>query len=128
MPKHLTLIAYKPDSQSTDQFMVYVDPIQYRKWKDGDTSIPLVDVVESFNVYHTGQGVQGLQKTPSKQQLDTIFGTHSEVDVVEFILKNGKPHGDIEPNVNSSGKGVPALNVSRGSGVVDNRGKGSSGI
>jgi len=109
------------------------------------SSIPLVDVVEcgslvvalffilsthfsAFNVYHTGQGVQGLQKTPSKQQLDTIFGTHSEVDVVEFILKNGKPHGDIEPNVNSSGKGVPALNVSRGSGVVDNRGKGSSGI
>jgi len=28
MPKHLTLVVYKPDSQSTDQFMVYVDPIQ----------------------------------------------------------------------------------------------------
>lgn len=31
MPKHLTLIAYKPDSQSADQFMVYVDPIQVRE-------------------------------------------------------------------------------------------------
>jgi len=112
------------------------------------SSIPLIDVVEcgsfsvtlsfisltcfsAYNVYHTGQGVQGLQKTPSKQQLDTIFGTHNEVDVVESILKNGRPqHGDIESNVyiNSSGKGVPALNVSRGSGVVDNRGKGLSGI
>lgn len=28
MPKNLTIIVYKPDSQSTDEFMVYVDPLQ----------------------------------------------------------------------------------------------------
>lgn len=55
MPKYLTLVVYKPDSQSTDEYMVYVDPLQvrgvnlclvdirinllfrsqYRKWKEG---------------------------------------------------------------------------------------------
>ncbi|KXN92306.1 SDO1-like protein C21C3.19 [Leucoagaricus sp. SymC.cos] len=131
MPKHLTLVVYKPDSQSTDEYMVYVDPVQYGKWKDGGYTIPLVDVVDSYSVYHTGQGTQGLQMRPSKQQLDTIFGTHKDTDVVEFILKNGRTqHGDLDPNVyiNSSGKGMPALNASRGSGVIDNRGKGLSGI
>lgn len=28
MPKNLTVIVFKPDSQSTDEFMVYVDPLQ----------------------------------------------------------------------------------------------------
>ncbi|KAJ3574793.1 hypothetical protein NP233_g1527 [Leucocoprinus birnbaumii] len=131
MPKNLTLVVYKPDSQSTDEYMVYVDPVQYSKWKDGDTSIPIVDIVDSYSVYHTGQGTQGIQKTPSKQQLDTIFGTHKDVDVVEYILKNGRTqHGDLDVNAyfNSSGKGMQGLNVARGSGVVDSRGKGLHGI
>ncbi|XP_006456804.1 hypothetical protein AGABI2DRAFT_195798 [Agaricus bisporus var. bisporus H97] len=125
MPKNLTLVVYKPDSQSTDEYMVYVNFAEYRKWKDGDTSIPLVDVVDSYSVYHTGQGTQGLQKTPSNQQLDTIFGTHKDVDVVQFILKNGKlQHGDIDANEYFT----PTMNPTRGSSIVDVRGRGLSGI
>jgi len=62
-----------------------------------------------------------LQKA-SQQQLDTVFGTHKDVEVVEFILKNGKElHGDA---IGSSG----SLNISRGSAVVDTYHKGLSGI
>lgn len=68
---------------------------------------------------------------PSQQQLDNIFGTHKDTEVVEFILKNGRPqHGDLESNVyfSNRGKGMPATNASRGSGVVDVRGKGTTGL
>ncbi|KAF9448231.1 FYSH domain-containing protein [Macrolepiota fuliginosa MF-IS2] len=127
MPKNLTVVVYKPNPQSTDEYLVYVDPVQYRKWKDGGQSIPLVDVIDSWSIYHTGQGTQGLQKQPSNQQLDTIFGTHKDTDVVEYILKNGKPqHGDLGSNIHiNHNKGV-SLNPTRGG--VDSRGKGSSGI
>jgi hypothetical protein len=68
---------------------------------------------------------------PSKQQLDTIFGTHKDVDVVHQILKNGRPqHGDLGSNIylNGPGKGISGQNVSRGSGTIDTRGKGPFGI
>ncbi len=32
MPKALTIIVYKPDSQSTDEFLVDVDPSQVRTY------------------------------------------------------------------------------------------------
>lgn len=63
---------------------------EYLKWKAGDTTIPLTDVVDSFQVFHTGQGAQGIMGHPSKQQLDSVFGTHKDADVVEQILKNGE--------------------------------------
>lgn len=77
------------DPNSTDLFQVIVNHDEYKKWKAGDTTIPLADVVDSFQVFHTGQGAQGIMGNPSKQQLDTAFGTHTDTDVVEIILKEG---------------------------------------
>ncbi|KAH9482525.1 SDO1-like protein C21C3.19 [Psilocybe cubensis] len=111
MPSALTKVIYKPDSQSTDEFMIIVNPDAYKKWKDG-----------AFTVFHTGQGSQGILRQPSKQQLDTVFGTHKDIDVVEFMLKNGKEQ---------SGEGIKdafSLNLARGSNIVDSRGKGLTGI
>ncbi|KAF8812205.1 DUF1960-domain-containing protein [Phlegmacium glaucopus] len=122
MSPSLTKVVYKPDSQSTDEFMIIVNPQELKKWKDGVRTIPLADVVDSFTVFHSGQGSQGILRQPSKQQLDTVFGTHKDVDVVTFILNNGKEqHGDA---IGSSG----TLNISRGSATVDSRSKGLSGI
>lgn len=73
-------------------------------------------------MFHTGQGSQGILRQPSKQQLDTVFGTHKDVAVVEFMLKNGKEQ---------TGEGIKdsfSLNIARGSNVVDSRGKGTTGI
>ncbi|KAF8969407.1 DUF1960-domain-containing protein [Flammula alnicola] len=122
MAPSLTKVIYKPDTQSTDEFMIIVNPEEFKKWRDGDTTIPLAEVVDSFQVFHSGQGSQGLLRQPSKQQLDTVFGTHKDVDVVEFILKNGKEQ---------AGEGITntgSLNPAHGSNTVDTRGKGLQGI
>jgi len=122
MSPSLTKVIYKPDSQSTEEFIIIVNPQAHKKWKDGDTTIPLVDVVDSFTIFHSIQGNQGLLHTASQQQLDTVFDTLKDVDVVEFILKNGKElHGDA---IGSSG----SLNISRGSAAVDTHHKGLTGI
>ena len=52
--------------------------------------MPLVEVVGSFDVFHSGQGSQGLLERPSKQQLEAVFGTSNETDIVEQILSKGK--------------------------------------
>ncbi|KAF8165580.1 ribosome maturation protein [Crassisporium funariophilum] len=118
MAPALTKVIYKPDSQSTDEFMVIVNPEELKKWKNG------ADVVDSFTVFHTGQGSQGLLRQPSKQQLDTVFGTHKDVDVVKIILEKGREQSS--EGISPSGQG--SLNITRGSGSVDTRGKGTTGV
>lgn len=54
------------------------------------SSIPLVDVVDSFDVFHTGQGSQGIMQRASKQDLDTVFGTTKDDEIVEQILTKGQ--------------------------------------
>jgi len=114
----LTKIIYKPDTQSTDEYTIIVNPEEYKKWKAGDTTIPLADVVDSFKIFHSAQGAQGLLGAPSKQQLDTVFGTHKDTEVVEFMLKNGKDQA--ADAITSTG----TLNVSRGSNQDSRAGRG----
>ncbi|KAF7355554.1 SBDS domain-containing protein [Mycena sanguinolenta] len=89
-------VIYKPDSQSTEEFTVIVNTAEYKRWKDGGESrslrwtLPLAEVVDSFSVFWSGQGAQGVLGKPSNQQLDTVFNTHKDVDVVTVILKEGR--------------------------------------
>lgn len=69
-----------------------------------------ITCIAAFKVFHSAQGAQGLLGTPSKQQLDTVFGTHKDVEVVEFMLKNGKEQS--ADGIHTSGTN---LNHSRGS-------------
>lgn len=85
---------------------------EYKKWKAGDTTIPLADVVDSFQVFHTGQGTQGIMGHPSKQQLDTCFGTHTDTDVVEIILKEGELQAASEYQPSASVSGANRLILS----------------
>lgn len=114
---------YQPDTQSTDEFTVIVNPAEYKKWKDGDRTIPLTDVVGSFKVFYSNQGAQGILGTPSKQQLDTVFGTTKDVDVVTHILEKGK-----DQTGNGFTSEMTGMNVARGSLSVNSKGKGSTGI
>jgi hypothetical protein len=59
---------------------------------------------------------------PSQQQLDTVFGTHKDVDVISLILEKGIAQAaeDIHPS--------GTTNIARGSAVVNTRGKGNTGI
>ncbi|KAG7447546.1 DUF1960-domain-containing protein [Guyanagaster necrorhizus] len=90
MTKSISKVIYKPDSQSTDEYCLLVHTDEYKKWKAGDSSIPLADVVDSYQAFHSGQGPQGILGKPSNQQLDTIFGTSKDVDVAQIILEKGR--------------------------------------
>ena len=122
MVKSLSKVVYKPDTQSTNEYIVIVNSDEFKKWKDGDTSIPLAEVVDSFGVFHSGQGSQGLLGQVSNQELDSVFGTHKDVDVVEKILKEGRFQSG--EGIKSAGWG--ATNDSKGSAFVDTRGGGST--
>ncbi|KAH7930649.1 DUF1960-domain-containing protein [Leucogyrophana mollusca] len=124
MTKSITKVVYKPDSQSTDEYIAIVDPVEYKKWKAGGKTIPLANVVDTFEVFHSGQGAQGILGRPSKQQLDTIFGSTKDVDVITIILQKGTAQAG--EGISSPGGGH--FNQTRGSAVVDSRGKGLSGI
>ncbi|KAE8221451.1 hypothetical protein CF319_g5196 [Tilletia indica] len=89
MVKNVSKVVYKPDTQSTDTYIVIVEPNEYKKWADGDKTIPLTEVVDSFDVFHTNQGAQGHLNRASKQQLDSIFGSSNETDCVTQILEKG---------------------------------------
>ncbi|UZJ54138.1 hypothetical protein CBS101457_003458 [Exobasidium rhododendri] len=89
MPKSFSKVVYKPDHTSGDIFQVIVNAAEYQKWKDGDKTIPLAEVVDAFEIFITGQGAQGIMGRPSKQQLDSAFGTHNDTDVVTQILEKG---------------------------------------
>ncbi|WFD35127.1 hypothetical protein MCUN1_001976 [Malassezia cuniculi] len=89
-------VVYKPDSQQTDEFIVLVHSELYDKWSKGDRTIPLADVVDSFEVFHCATGTQGILGKASNQQLDNVFGTHKDVDVVTQILEKGQHLGGSE--------------------------------
>ncbi|KAI9068500.1 DUF1960-domain-containing protein, partial [Trametes sanguinea] len=120
MVRELTKVVYKPSPESTEDFIVIVNPAEYKRWKEGGASIPLTEVVDSFQVFWSNQGAQGLLGTPSNQQLDNVFGTHKDTDVVLQILQKGKEE---------SGKGIrtgeTATNIMKGSFAVDTKGKSS---
>ncbi|KAG2353030.1 DUF1960-domain-containing protein [Suillus spraguei] len=106
MTKSLTKVVYKPDTQSTDEYIVIVNPSQYKKWKEG-----------AFQVFYSNQGAQGILGKPSDQQLDNIFGTTNDIDVMTQVLEKGKD----QPG-NGFTSGTTATNAARGS--FDSKGKG----
>jgi len=89
MVHQLHKVIYKPDSQSTDEYMVIVNKEEFEKWKEGDTSIPLSQIVDSFDIFHSGQGSQGHLGRISKQTLETVFSTKHEDDAVKLLLEKG---------------------------------------
>lgn len=48
----LSEVVYKPDSQSTDEFIVIVNPDSYQSWRSGNRTIPLADVVDCTSAPH----------------------------------------------------------------------------
>ncbi|TFY71357.1 hypothetical protein EVG20_g1664 [Dentipellis fragilis] len=124
MTKAITKVVFKPSTTSSVSYIVIVNAPEYKRWKEGDTTIPLVEVVDSFDVYRSEQGNQGLLGRPSNQDLDTDFGTHKDDDVVTHILQNGKE----ESSEGISGTTWTSKNDTLGNHLVDTRGKGRSGI
>jgi len=58
------------------------------KWRK-DKTIPLVDVVESFNVFIGNHGTEP-NGTPTKAQLEDAFESTSDVVAIQKILEDGE--------------------------------------
>ena len=77
----------------------------------------------AFQIFHSEHGTSGILRQPSKQQLDTDFGTHRDTEVVEFILKNGREQagdgyaGSTNLNISRGNLGVTELNRNKGSNI-----------
>ena len=72
----------------------------------------------AFAIFSSNQGPQGLLRHPSKQELDNVFDTHVDVEVIQQILEKGKEEASESL---TSGKGG-SKNDSRGSAFLDSRG------
>ena len=117
MPNQVTKVIYKPDPQSTDEYTVIVNPEEYKKWKEGDTTIPLVNVVDAFHIYFSNQGSQGQLGQASKQQLENIFQTAKVEEAIVKLLENGTMQGS-----KAIAGGSVATNAVHGSQTIDVRG------
>ncbi len=85
---------------------------------------PLTTVAPSaFDVFWSNQGAQGLLGRPSNQQLENVFGSSKDVDVVKAILEKGK-----EESGKSIRTGQGTTNLSKGSFSVDTKGKSLTGL
>ncbi|PIL37356.1 hypothetical protein GSI_01049 [Ganoderma sinense ZZ0214-1] len=115
MGRELTKIVYKPSPEVNEEFIIIVNPAEFKRWKEGE-------VVDSFEIFWSNQGAQGLLGRPSKQQLENVFGSSKDVDVVTQILNKGREE---------SGKAIRTqngTNVTKGSFTVDTKGKSLTGI
>jgi ribosome maturation protein Sdo1 len=77
-------------------FVLMVDPEMHEKHKR-DKSIPLAEVVGSFQIYkfdHPGSK-SGMLLKPSKREYEEAFGTTNADELVQFMLENGKHHGSM---------------------------------
>jgi len=121
MGKPVHKVLYKPSTQSTEEFIVIVNPEEYKRWKEGDDSIALALVLDSFDIFHSTQGNQGILGRASKQQLENTFSTTNEDEAIKFILENGTLQSS-----DKIGSGGGSHNDTRGGANVDTRGSGGS--
>ena len=101
---HITRVIYKSDPMSTDEYIVIVDPEAYVSWKNGDKTIPLAEVVDSFQILSSGQGQQGIMGQISKQQMDAVFGTTKEDEAIIKVLEHGTMQAGTLKGNDSSGR------------------------
>ncbi|KAJ6264409.1 hypothetical protein Dda_0555 [Drechslerella dactyloides] len=73
-----------------EDFIVLVENADtLSKWKK-DSSTPLVDVVDGFDVFTTRKhGAQGVLEKPSNGTLEDAFGTTKTDDIIPVILREG---------------------------------------
>jgi ribosome maturation protein Sdo1 len=73
-----------------------VQPDMHEKYKK-DKSIALANVVDSFDVLkYELPGRSGKMVMPSKSEIEEVFGTTKEDEVVKFMLEHGEPHGKVK--------------------------------
>ncbi|EIE80557.1 hypothetical protein G6F46_005964 [Rhizopus delemar] len=86
-----TKVVYKSPDQT--EFFVVANHGMRSKWKK-DKSIPLIDVVQTFDIHTTITGSNtGEYVHPSKGTLESHFGTSNVDDIVKKIVEEGEEKG-----------------------------------
>jgi Shwachman-Bodian-Diamond syndrome (SBDS) protein len=80
--------------------------------------------ITAFEILSSNQGPQGLLRRPSKQELDNVFGTHADVDVIRQILEKGKD----EPGESIASGKWGSKNDSKGTFLDSRGGNRTTGI
>ncbi|KAG9101362.1 hypothetical protein FRC06_003125 [Ceratobasidium sp. 370] len=106
MAKEATIVIYKPSTQTTEEFVVIVDPVEHKKYKDG-----------AFDVFHSSTGHTGKLGKASKQQLESTFGTSRGEEAIKQILDKG-----VAKTVEGFASKFGDTNLARGSGDLSSRG------
>ncbi|KAK3329344.1 ribosome maturation protein [Apodospora peruviana] len=98
-----------------EDFIVFLDSQEdYKKWLN-DKSVPLAQVVSSFNVFVTHKhGAQGSFDSASKSVLENEFGSSVDEEVIKQILTKGTIQESQMAERNSS------TNDSKGSQSIQN--------
>ncbi|QPG73157.1 hypothetical protein FOA43_000463 [Brettanomyces nanus] len=85
-------VFYKGDKM--DLFVFLDSEEAYHKWLKGDKTVPLSDVLSTFNVYTylTKIGSEGVLLAASKQMMSEEFGNFESVEdeIIPKILREGK--------------------------------------
>ncbi|KAI5817382.1 ribosome maturation protein [Pyronema omphalodes] len=78
------------DGKNGQSFVAMVDSVtDLENWKK-DSSVPLAQVVSTFQVFTTHQqGHQGLLDAVPNSLLENEFGTVKQEECIKHILKNG---------------------------------------
>ncbi|KAI9313430.1 hypothetical protein BX666DRAFT_1864162 [Dichotomocladium elegans] len=87
MPPAATKVVLR--GANDQEFFVVANPGMTSKYRS-DKTIPLVDVVQSFDIHTTTTGSEtGETMTPSTGILQSAFKTSNRDDVVRMIVENG---------------------------------------
>ncbi|KAI9136558.1 hypothetical protein BKA69DRAFT_1042493 [Paraphysoderma sedebokerense] len=84
-PNDPETVSYRDRKITNEEFFVVTNPGYVKRWRE-DKTIPLVNVVQSFDIYQVHGGQAGVA---SKQLLRDVFGTSNETEAIEWLLQNG---------------------------------------
>lgn len=74
-----------------NDFVVFIENLDlHKKYKAGDTTVPLLDFVSVFKVFVNRQGgVEGKLDEASKQELASEFGKKQPDEIIKYIADHG---------------------------------------
>jgi ribosome maturation protein Sdo1 len=90
----LEKLTYTPTGATANDhpitMVLMVDDEMLQKYRNGDKTISLAQVVHSFEVskYHT-PGIEGKLVKPSNTEKLNVFGTKNDTEIVEFMIQHG---------------------------------------
>ncbi|KAL7665209.1 Ribosome maturation protein SDO1/SBDS N-terminal domain-containing protein [[Candida] zeylanoides] len=100
-----------------NDFIIFIeDDNSVQKFKKGDTTIPLIEIVSIYKVFTTRLGgSEGVLDEASKSELQNEFNTSDVDEVIKIILRQGEN----KSSVNVS-RGGASTNDSIGAGNTGN--------